>query len=174
VLGLSACNAHEELVEPIFEGCATDENWVTLDGYIRAGQISEDPKSGLQWLEPAEGSVLPSRTPAIFRFQSASVAPGNPNGDAICAQFQPSQTSGIRTRHLSPVSGMIFDLQLSVDGVMTYRVLTTRQSASVPVRTWTAWAGKRLSITIYSARLLQNEVIEGPYRAAVHEVQVSL
>lgn len=172
LLGLSACKGGSG-IEPAYEGCVTDENTVTMDDYIATNRVKTDAQSAPQWIEPAAGTTLPSSSPASFRFQPSAASPGSPNGDATCPQFQPSARGGLTVLHLPAVSGTIFDLHFSVDGAVAYRVLTTRQSASVPASTWASWAGKRVSITLYSARMLKNEIVEGPYRAATREVQIS-
>lgn len=173
LLGFTACHGSGSGIEPAYEGCVTDENWVTMDDYIATNRVKADPQAAPQWIEPTQGAALSSGSPAVFRFQPSVANGGSPNGDATCPQFRPSQRGGLRVLHLPAVSGTIFDLQFSVDGAVAYRVLTTRQSVSVPAATLASWAGKRVSVALYSARLLTNEVVEGPYRAASREVQVS-
>lgn len=172
-LTLCACHGPGDGVEPSYEGCASDENWSLMDDHIRTSRINSDVQTAPQLLEPAEGATLSGGTPAMFRFQPSSSLAGNANGDASCPQFQPSRFGGVRPLHLPPVSGTVFDLQLTVDGTVAHRVLTTRQAAAVPASKWSSWAGKRVSATLYRARMLQNEIVEGPYRAQPREFQLT-
>lgn len=158
--------------EATFEGCTTDENLEMMNDLIKTNRIKSDPQAEPQFTQPMAGATLPSSSPPTFRFQPSATNVGSPSGDATCPQFQPTLSGSLKILHLPAVSGTIFDLQITVDGAVAYRVLTTQQSTSVPAGTWTGWAGKRISVTLYSARLLNNEVAEGPYRAAVRELQV--
>lgn len=173
LLGPAACHRQGSGIEPAYEGCVTDENWVTMDDFIGSNRVKTDPQAGPQWIEPMAGATLPSSSPAVFRFQPSAANAGSPNGDATCPQFQPSRFGGLNPVHLPAVSGTIFDLQFTVDGAVAYRVLTSRQFASVPAATWSGWAGKRVSVALHGARMLKNEVVEGPYRAMAREVQIS-
>jgi hypothetical protein len=171
----AGCHPQGTGPQPAYEGCATDENWVTFDDYIATGRAKTDAQAGPTWLEPAGGATLPSSAPPAFRFQPSPTVSGSANGDASCPQFSPqslNRRTGLVPLHLPPVSGTVFDVHFAVDGADAFRVLTTKQSAGVPAATWKSWAGKRVAVTLYKARLLQNEVVEGPYRAAPLELSV--
>lgn len=173
IAGLSGCHEHGTGPEPSYEGCSTDENWVTFDDYISTGRTKTDAQLVPVWLEPASGATPPSSTPPTFRFQPSQTVPGTANGDASCAQFSPQRRPGVAVPlHLAPVSGTVFDVHFAVDGADVYRVLTTKQSTSVPSAVWKGWAGKRVAVSLYKARLLNNEVAEGPFRAAPLELTV--
>ncbi|MFO0572652.1 MAG: hypothetical protein U1A78_01520 [Polyangia bacterium] len=172
--GLVGCSEHTGLgPAPAYEGCATDENWVTFDDYITTARIKTDAASSPTWLEPTSPAALSGTSAPSLRFQPSPSVPGSANGDASCPQFTPQRRAGVTPLHLPPVSGTTFDVHFAVDGADAFRVLTTRQSTSVPLAIWKGWAGKRVTVTLYSARLLKNEVVEGPFRAAPLEISVS-
>lgn len=172
LLGVAGCHEHGTGPEPAFEGCASDENWVTFDDYISTGRTKTDAPLVPVWLEPAASATPPSSTPPAFRFQPSQTVPGSTNGDASCPQFSPQRRRGFVALHLPPVSGTVFDVHFAVDGTDAYRVLTTKQSTGVPTAVWKGWAGKRVVVSLYKARLLNNEVAEGPFRAAPLELTV--
>ena len=162
---LVACHVEVPEIEPVYEGCATDENWVTFDDYIRTDRLSTAPQTAPQWLEPAESAALDVASAPTFRFQPSATIEGSPNGDAVCPQFSPSSRSGISPQHLPAVSGTVFDVLFTLEDGPAYRVITTRQSVRLRPSLWKSWAGHRVTVTLNSARLLRNEVMAGPYRA---------
>lgn len=173
LLGAAGCHEHGTGPEPSYEGCATDENWVTFDDYISTGRTKTDAQLIPVWLEPMSGTSPASSAPPPFRFQPSQTVPGSANGDASCPQFSPQRRRGVAVPlHLAPVSGTVFDVHFAVDGTDVYRVLTTKQSVGVPSATWKSWAGKRVAVSLYKARLLNNEVAEGPFRAAALDLNV--
>lgn len=163
-LALGGCHDAGVGPEPSYEGCATDENWRTMDDYIKSSRVKTDAGSVPKWLEPADGASAPAATPVVLRFQPSAGNGGSDNGDATCPQFQPSGLHGL---HLSPVSGTVFDLHFRVDGADVYRILTTRQKTAVALETWKGWAGKRVSVDLYSAKMLSNDVVEGPFKSSL-------
>lgn len=172
-LGAAGCHEHGTGPEPSYEGCATDENWVTFDDYLTTGRTKTDAQLVPMWLEPMSGAMPASSAPPTFRFQPSQTVPGSTNGDASCPQFTASRRPGVAAPlHLAPVSGTVFDVHFAVDGTDQYRVLTTKQSVGVPSVFWKGWAGKRVVVSLYKARLLNNEVAEGPFRAAPLELTV--
>ncbi len=64
-------------------------------------------------------------------------------------------------------------MHFAVDGVDVYRVFTSRQRTAVPTSTLTTWAGKTVTVTLYAAKLLVNEIAEGPYQAAPLQIKVT-
>ena len=65
------------------------------------------------------------------------------------------------------------DLHFSVDGADAYRVLTTRQSTGVPLNIMSRWTGKSVTATLYEAKMLSNDIVEGPYQAAPRPFKVT-
>lgn len=159
--------------EPAYEGCATDENWATLDDYITSARVQTGSASAPAFTGLQNGMSLPSSAAPTFKFQPSATLAGTPNGDATCPQFQPARRAGLGVAHLAAVSGQVYDLHFDVGGAQAYRVLTTRQSASVPLATWQSWKGKSVTLTLYTARLLNNDVKEGPFQAPALSVTVT-
>lgn len=173
LLTLGGCTSHTG-PEPSYEGCANDENWVTFDDYIRSGKVVVDPQRSPLWLEPmpTPTALLPSHPP-VFRFQPSPANAGTKNGDVSCAQFQPVRYGSGRTPlHLAPISGTVFDIHIDSEESPLYRILTTRQSASVPNDKWTSWAGKSITITLYEAQLANNDVQSGLFKTVVGNFQI--
>ena len=171
VLALPALNCSKPSIDPIFEGCATDEHQTTLDDYESTDRVKTDGKAGPKWLQPAQGSAalsFPSTVPTMFSWQPTANDPGSSQGNVTCAPaLLPTRSaSSLWPLHEAPVSGVIYDLQFSIGASLTYRVLTTHQNATVPAAVWSGWAGKSVVVDLVSAKLLNNEVAEGPYRPA--------
>lgn len=163
-LGLGACGTVAFDVEPHFEGCATDENWVTLDDYIRGGRVVRDTAQAPLWLTPGEGDGLHASDAAPFRFQPSAGLTGTTQGDARCPQFAPSSVAGVGPRHLPAVSGTLFHVSLVSPGGTPYRVLTTRQSVRVPASIWATWVDGPVTATLLRVQLLENAVVAGPFQ----------
>lgn len=168
-LGLSllllACSAGEgKGPEPSYEGCATDENWPTVDAALSGA--SDDSLQAPVFLAPAAADSLTSEISPQFRFQPSARDSGSDHGNASCPQYQPASSASRAPLHLPAVSGTLFDLHVQKDGQDVYRVLTTRQSASVPLSTWRTWAGAAISVTLYRVQLDKNEIVAGPFRSA--------
>lgn len=178
-LALVACHSHTG-IEPVYEGCATDENWETFDDYESTNRVKTDANAGPKWLEPlatgAELSVASSMSPT-WRWQPSASETGTDKGNVSCAGFTATSLKTTSQRlsplHQPPISGTVFDVQFLVEGAVVYRVLTTKQTVTVPQATWAGWTGKHLSVDLVSAKLLQNDVVEGPYRAPLQKVQVT-
>jgi hypothetical protein len=104
-----------------------------------------------------------------------------PDGDVTCPQFQPSSlplgaplsSESLKPLHLPPVSGTVYDLHMAISGSDAYRVVTTRQRAAAPISTWSTWGGQTLTVTLYRAEMLMNEIVMGPYEASALTVQVT-
>ncbi len=176
-LGLSGCASHTG-PEPSYEGCATDENWETFDSYISSGKVQTDPVKSPLWIGPAPSAstTLPASTSPVLSYQPSPSNPGNKNGDVSCAQFQPASLRhghGTAPLHLAPISGTVFDLHFDSEGTTLYRILTTRQTATVPTVTWASWAGKKVTITIYAAQLASNEVASGLFETVVGDFLIA-
>lgn len=174
---MSGCSSHTG-PEPSYEGCATDENWETFDSYISSGKIQRDPQKSPQWNSPAPSpsATFPASMSPVFTFQPSPTSAGSKNGDVSCAQFQPVSVhrgSGTTPLHLAPISGTVFDLHFDSEGADLYRVITTRQTVTIPTNVWTGWAGKKLTITIYEAQLANNEVTSGLFQTVVGDFLIA-
>lgn len=164
--------ASTDSLEPVYEGCATDENWRTFDDYITTQRITFDPANNPQVLSPMDGYTAPSSAPATFTWQPTATNAGTASGNVSCAKYQP-QSLGFHPLHEPPVSGTVYDLHLAVGGRDVYRVLTTRQRAAISPSAWQSLAGQHVKVALYSAQLLQNDVTQGPFMAKPFEIFVT-
>lgn len=168
-----ACSGSPSL-EPTYEGCATDENWITFDDYEKTGRVTESGSSTPLWVAPAVDATVSAAAGPGFQWQPSAGTAGTPDGSASCAQFQPTaRGGGLHITHLQPVSGTVYDLHFAVDGSDSYRLVTTRQRAGVPANVLSGWSGKSVTATLYSAKMLNNAVVEGPFKAAPLRFQVT-
>lgn len=166
------CSGSGGLV-PAYEGCATDENWRTFDDYIETDRIQSDAANLPKWLQPTTNSA-PASAPPTFSWQPSATNSGSANGNASCEKFTPTSLKpGLSPRHEPPVSGIVYDLHFAAAGTTVYRVLTTRQSATLPASTWQGLSGKQVEVTLYSAQLLRNDVAQGPFRAPPLQITVA-
>jgi hypothetical protein len=157
--------------EPSYEGCATDENWITLDAALRDASSEVDAAQAPIFTMPTSGESLASDVATVFRFAPSRSSAGQSGGNVTCPQYQP-QHAGTTPLHLPAVTGTIFDLHVAVAGVDVYRVLTTRQFAGIPLGTWRTWNGKTLTVTVYRSSLDKNEIVSGPFRSESLTVSV--
>ena len=178
LLAAAGCS-HGDGNEPVYEGCATDENWRTFDDYISTSRVDGDAASSPKWLTPTNGATALASTPGSFSWQPTPSNAGSANGNASCAQFTPTSVAGVASlgglspKHEPPVSGTVFDVHFSVAGADTYRVLTTRQAVTIPDAVWQGFVGKHVDVTLYSAQLLRNDVAQGLFRAAPLQIYVT-
>jgi hypothetical protein len=89
VLSAAHCHSHVD-TEAVYEGCATDENWQTLEDYESTGRVKADASAGPKWIDPTPtptGETFPSSTPATLRWQPSASDPGSDKGDVSCAQL---------------------------------------------------------------------------------------
>lgn len=168
-LALAACS-HDD-GDAQYEGCATDENQAAIDDYINSARIKMDPSAAPKWIEPTADGALSASAPPTLRWQPTAAVAGSDKGDATCPQFQ-SSSLRLGPRHLPTVSGTVYDLQFKLDGSTAYRIVTTKQSAAVPTATWAEWSGRRVTVEILRARLLQNDVAEGPFQGIPRTLEV--
>lgn len=162
-------------IEPTYEACATDENWITFDDYEKTGRMAGSGSLVPQWVAPLSGAAVPVAMPVILQWQPTAASAGTPDGDATCPQFQPAaQRRGtVQPLHLPPVSGTVYDLHLAIDGTDVYRVVTSRQRAGVPQNVFSGWSGKTVTATLYEAKMLVNSLVQGPYPSAPLPFQVT-
>jgi hypothetical protein len=171
VLG-AACGGSPSF-EPVYEACATDENWVSFDDYEKTGRAVSTGTNLPQWNAPQMGAMVSAASGPVFQWQPSATTAGSPNGDATCPQYQPASLPGLQIKHLPPVSGTVYDVQFAVDGAVVYRVVTSRQRLAVPASTLSTWNGKTVTVTLYAAKMLVNEIAEGPYQAAPLQIKVT-
>lgn len=171
-------------LEPVYQGCASDENWRTFDDYISTSRVKSDAANAPKWLSPQSGATLLTSQPVTLSWQPTATDSGSVNGNATCPQFQPAslalrspnrveRAAALQPRHQPPVSGTVYDLHISVGGSDMYRILTTRQAATLSEMQLKDWAGKQITVTLYSAQLLKNEVAQGPFQAPSLELSVA-
>ena len=173
----TACSSPPSF-EPVYEACATDENWITFDDYEKTGRVTASGSSLPLWVAPAADAQVSAAAGPAFQWQPSAGTAGTPDGSASCAQFQPTALAGTRggglhVTHLQPVSGTVYDLHFTVDGSDAYRVVTTRQRAGIPNNVLSGWSGKSVTATLYAAKMLNNAVVEGPFKAAPLRFQVT-
>jgi hypothetical protein len=166
----AACHSHDD-GGALYEGCATDENRVTIDDYEGSGRIREDAGRGPLFTAPAPGAALPAAAPPTFAWQPSPADPGRASGNASCPQCPDCSFSA---QHLPAVSGYTFDLRIlkKAGGAPVYRVLTTKQRCTPPASLWQGLAGEELQVELIRVSLLRNDVVDGPYRAPRLTVRV--
>jgi hypothetical protein len=85
---------------------------------------------------------------------------GKPTGSASC-EACPS-CGVLQAQHEPPVSGDVYDLQFSSDGVLRWRVLTTLQSYQFSEQAWGVLKGKKVALRITRMQLKENDIVDGP------------
>ena len=158
--------------EPSYEGCATDENWMTLDAALRDASTEVHVAEAPIFLAPASAASLDADVAPVFRFAPSRSSAGQSGGNVSCPQYQPQHVAGTGPLHLPVVTGTIFDLHVAIAEADVYRVLTTRQFAGIPLGTWRTWSGKTLTVAVYRSSLDKNEIVSGPFRSESLTVSV--
>jgi len=168
VLLLSGCGGASPFRDPDeFTGCGSDENWRTFDDQEPTAMVS-DAMSPV-FTSPSSGATLTAKP--VFAWNQDPNTVGAKDGDVPymdgvggCTMCCPEFNIGaLSTLHLPPISGDVYDLQLTVDGKVVYRVITTLQEWTPPDATWTAWKGKTVSLQIWRMTVLRNDPKQGPY-----------
>jgi hypothetical protein len=162
----AGCQAQPPQREPDeYGGCATDENWRTFDDKETTHLVTTDDNQAPQYVTPAaSGMSFPAAAAPTFAWNLTPTLPGKPTGDAVCMACP---TCGpLLPAHLPPVSGDVFDLQISTGGAVVYRVVTTIQTWSPPAAVWSGWSGKQLSLHTVRMTLSVNDVTEGPFQGS--------
>ncbi len=166
VLGLGCTNNAPVLREPDeYTGCAGDEQWRTFDDQEHNAVVAD--ATGPAITQPDLTAPLGAKP--VFQWNQDPGDPGMPTGDVPhdgpgCNQCCPQWNIGaLTTAHLPPISGDVYDLQLSVGGHLDYRVITTLQEWTPPDATWAAWKGKTVSLKIWRMTVLRNDPKQGPY-----------
>ena len=159
----SACGGNPSLArrEPDeYVGCATDEAWALFDDVPAIIDDAQAPRL----VSAVSGAMLAS-TPVDLTWQATPTSTGAPMGDI--ASSCPQWSLGYTTLHLPPVSGTLYDLQLSSGGEVKHRVLTSLQKWTASADTWRRLAGGTLEVRLARIVVLDNDRKEGPYTAAL-------
>jgi hypothetical protein len=138
-----------------YVGCATDENWQTFDETPEVVSAADSPM-----LTGPMNRTL-AADPANFDWQPDPSTVGSPTGDVAmtCAQWN----QGFTELHLPPITGCVYDVQISFDGEVQHRVLTTLQQWTASAETWDKLAGHDVTVRIRRMELLENEPEGGPF-----------
>lgn len=140
-----------------YVGCAADEHWPSFDDASDDVSDSDAP----QLTAPSSTAAVALVPVPDFTWRASAGIAGTTAGDIPmdCAQWN----TGFSTLHLPPVSGTVYDLQVSIAGKLEHRVITSLQRWTPQASLWASWAGKSLSIRLRRMTLLENDRKEGPY-----------
>jgi hypothetical protein len=167
---LFAASCDSPTITPEQTGCGTDENWRTFDDTEPNATVDDTQAPVLT--QPSTDSTIPFAPKPVFAWKQSANTVGQPDGDVLhdgpscndcCPQYN---TGALTTLHEPPISGDVYDLQFFDGGKLIYRVITTLQEWTAPDDTWSSWRGKTLTLKIYRAALLENDVKEGPFVAS--------
>jgi hypothetical protein len=175
----SACGDGEESSgcgEPLYGGSATDEAWMTMTD---AAKKPKDTSQAVAVDAPTEGqsfaaSAAPPRfswtPPVSSRSHSSPVRPAeaHPRGRPGMLAWLGNLLIPTAEAHLPPYTGYIYWVQVTVpDRQCPINVLTSELAWQVDAESWRVMgtaAGKALSLQVSSAYLLENRIMEGPFR----------
>jgi hypothetical protein len=169
--------------EPFYAGVATDEAWIEMiDTYDSATAPSTCAAPDVT--TPAEGAVL-AGTRIEWSSDCLAMAPAAAPGatparlavragcsrDGLLARWADALADLVSARadaHLPPITGPIYYVEIPVPGDRCGALaLTTDEFWELDADTLALLRGAgTLSITITGAYLTENNVTEGPYRAA--------
>jgi hypothetical protein len=177
LLACAGCGHSGAGLEPEYAGCATDENWPTLDDSEKNAIVGDATAPAIT--APASGATLPFATRPTFTWKRSPTDNGAPDGNVPhpakppyaatpgCTDCCPNfETGGLSTMHLPPISGDVFDLQFSAGSDVIHRVLSTLQEWRPTDATWSLMRGKSLTLKIYRLGVLRNDPREGPFTPA--------
>src|SRR5262245_14305318 len=129
LLVLAGCNNHTSNTgrEPDeYLGCGTDESWRTFADLEPMAMV-DDARAPLI-TAPAAGATVPLAQPVHLTWQQDANDVGAPAGDVTCTPAASVAGPGaLSPLHEPPISGNVYDLQLTVDGSVAWRVITTLQ-----------------------------------------------
>ncbi len=164
---LCACGSAPTCPEPFYDGKGSDESWRSMqDGEARA---TKDDTKAVTLFAPTANQSFPSATP----FKLTWSTPLTASLDRP-ARARPSTLSQLGNfiyssawAHLPPVTGPLHLLRIS-DGTNAcpIEVVTTRLEWTPNDAAWAKLkekAGKKLTLDVYSAYLLENRISEGPF-----------
>jgi hypothetical protein len=159
MLCVAACSGGPPIArEPDeYVGCATDENWQTFD---TTPDTVSDAQSPLI-TAPGANATVSGSVPPTWRWQVSPTVVGSPAGNVpmTCAQWN----EGFTELHLPPITGCVYDLQISYDGAVQHRALTTLQQWTASAEVWQKTAGHEISLVLRRMTLVDNEPQAGPY-----------
>ena len=140
-----------------YVGCSTDESWVSFD---EASNIVSDTEAPA-FTAPATSGTTLTNVASDFAWKVTPTIAGTAAGDSArtCEQWN----TGFATLHLPPVSGTLYDLQLSVGGEVKHRVITTLQKWKASDGVWASFAGQTVTASLRRMTVLQNHRKEGPF-----------
>ncbi len=149
-----------------YTGCGTDETWRTFEDQEPTATVSDAMAPLIT--QPAAGSAVSVAAGLVLKWQPDPNDVGAPDGDVphdanSCPEYN---TGSLQTLHLPPISGDAYDLQLTVNGKVAWRVITTIQEWGPPPATLSGWQGKTVSLKMWRMSVLRNDVKEGPYVAS--------
>ncbi|SET97186.1 hypothetical protein [Stigmatella erecta] len=175
----AACGEDDAPVcgEPLYGGSATDEAWMTMTD---AAKKPQDTSHAVTVDAPSEGQAFAAdAAPPRFTWippissREAAASPGR------LAQAHRRRAPGplawlghllipTAEAHLPPYTGYIYWVQVTVPGrPCPVDVLTSELAWQVDPESWRMMgtaAGKDLSLQVTSAYLLENRLMEGPFR----------
>jgi hypothetical protein len=158
----AACHDHSSTGREPDEyiGCATDEIWTVFDDVTEIVSPADAPAI----TAPANASQTLSSQPVLFTWSVSPTIAGTAAGDIPmdCEQWN----TGFSTLHEPPISGTVYDLQISVDGAVAHRALTTLQQWQASPAVWASFAGKTISVRIRRLVVLANDRKAGPFAPA--------
>ena len=143
-------------------GCATDESWRSFDDRELTGLITLDDAQAPSFAVPTEGATLPSAVKPTLSWQLSSTVVGKSGGDAACTACP--TCGSLVPEHQPPVTGNVYDLQFSIDGVMVWRALTTLQTWSPTDAAWKLMIGKTVKLRPTRMQLKINDIQSGPFQ----------
>jgi hypothetical protein len=182
VAGFAVPGCGEEEVAPpsladvLFEGSASDEAWLA----IAEAAVSDDP-AGASWVF-TPSTFTRSGTPPTFTWTDAAPGVHGPRrGPARLPPRQERPTERfarglaellhpVAHAHLPPVTGTVYRLIFSVPGQSApLRVLTTDRSFTPGGAAFTKLASATgpISLELVHTYLMENRVMEGPYRLPI-------
>jgi len=145
-----------------YDGCASNEHWVTFDRVEKAATV--DGTRAPWFTAPAAGATVPGAPSPRFAWQPSPSATGRDFGDATCAQC--TICGQLAAQHLPPITGTVYDLQLTVDEAIEWRVLSTLQVWTPPDDLWASWRGKQVSLRAWELPLDDNQATMGVFTSA--------
>ena len=146
-----------------YTGCGTDETWRTFEDQEPMA-MATDAMAPLV-TAPAAGATVPSSSQLEIKWQQDPNDVGAPDGDVphdanSCPEYN---TGGLSTLHLPPISGDAYDLQFTVAGKVSWRVITTLQEWGSTDAAMAAFKGKTVSLKIWRMSVLRNDLKQGPF-----------
>src|SRR3954454_2440735 len=163
---LAGCPKPDNGPDPELTGCATDETWRSFND-VEPTAIVDDAQAP-NFTMPA--ATVPGATRPVWAWTRTASDQGQPDGNVshpaggvfparpdcmnCCTNFN---VGSLSTTHLPPISNDVYDLQISVDGVYTTRIVTSLQEWTPSDALWTMWKGHTVTIKIWRMTLLKNE-----------------